>query len=234
MPIASCPSQMNSARPNAQRKDVTPGSIEGGRRCTDAHRKPWGNLPVPPNPFHWSASRTDATRRTKSSPSRLRFRPPPPLTFPFRVLPSGATSSYSRSVLGASSTLTSWRKRSRGPKRRFRKLRPFLFPTVHERFVQVDQAPKRRKSRSRAGPKKFAEPVSLSSPASADLPLPGTAFGLGFDLLALRARRKQQSNVCNKGVKGSRKDVAAICGNFFSQHFHSLSSNMWTRLWRGS
>src|SRR5207302_7475478 len=23
----------------------------------------WGNLPVPPDPFHWSASRTGATRR---------------------------------------------------------------------------------------------------------------------------------------------------------------------------
>jgi hypothetical protein len=85
-----------------------------------------------------------------------------------------------------------------------------------------------------AGPKKFAEPVSLSSTVSADLPLPGTAFGLGFDLLALRARRKQHTNGCGKAVKGSKKDVAAICGNFIFQRFHSLSSNMWTRLWRGS
>jgi hypothetical protein len=84
------------------------------------------------------------------------------------------------------------------------------------------------------GTKKFAEPVSLSSTVSADLPLPGTAFGLGFDLLALRARRKQHTNWCGKTVKGSKKDVAAICGNFFFQRFHSLSSNVWTRLWRGS
>jgi hypothetical protein len=81
---------------------------------------------------------------------------------------------------------------------------------------------------------KFTEPVALSSTASADLPLPGTAFGLGFDLLALRARRKQHTNVCDKRVKGSKKDVAAICGNFFFQRFHSISSNMWTRLWRRS
>jgi hypothetical protein len=164
----------------------------------------------------------------------LRFRPPPPLTFPFRVLPSEATSSYSRSVLGASSTLTSRRIRSRGPKRACAQFAHFSFYAAHERFVQVDQAPKKTKSRSRAGPKKFAEPVSLSSTVSADLPLPGTAFGLGFDLLALRARRKQHTNVCAKGVKGSKKDVPAICGNFFFQHFHSLSSNVWTRLWRGS
>jgi hypothetical protein len=55
----------------------------------------------------------------------------------------------------------------------------------------------KEKSRLSTGPKKFGEPVSLSSTASADLPLPGTAFGLGFDLLALRARRKQHTNVCN-------------------------------------
>src|SRR5262245_9014463 len=82
--------------------------------------------------------------------------------------------------------------------------------------------------------KQFAEPVSLSSPVSAVLPLPGTALGLGFVLLALRARRKQHTNACGKAVKGPEKDEAAICGNFSFQHFHSLSSNMWTRLWRGS
>ena len=39
---------------------------------------------------------------------------------------------------------------------------------------------------------RFAEPVALSSTESADLPLAGCAARLGFDLLALRARRKQQ------------------------------------------
>ncbi len=70
------------------------------------------------------------------------------------------------------------------------------------------------RGRDYTGPKKFAEPVSLSSTASADLPLAGTALGLGFDLLALRARRKQHINVCAKRVKGPETDVAAICGNF--------------------
>jgi hypothetical protein len=35
----------------------------------------------------------------------LRFRPPPPRTFAFRLLPSGAASTYSRSVLGARGNL---------------------------------------------------------------------------------------------------------------------------------
>ena len=43
------------------------------------------------------------------------------------------------------------------------------------------------------GPKKFAEPVTLSSIEPTDLWLPPTAARLDFDLLALRARRKQQA-----------------------------------------
>ena len=39
----------------------------------------------------------------------------------------------------------------------------------------------------------FAESISLSSTGSADLRLPPTAFASGFDLLALRARRKRKS-----------------------------------------
>src|SRR5262245_48592816 len=85
----------------------------------------------------------------------------------------------------------------------------------------------------RFGPKKFAEPVSLSSTASVDFPLPGTALGLGFDLLALCARRKTQSNVLAKRVKGSENDIPAICENFFFQHFHSRFCNLWTALWIG-
>ena len=112
---------------------------------------------------------------------------------------------------------------------RVRNLRTFLFPTPHEQIVQFDQ----KKIPPLGGTKKFGEPVSLSSTASADLPLPGTAFGLGFDLLALRARRKQHTNACDKWVKGSKKDVAAICAHFFFQHFHSSSSNVWIRVWRG-
>jgi len=96
-------------------KDRTPGSMDGGRKCIERIVMPWGNLPVPPNPLHWS-----------------RF---------------------------AGRTL-------------------------------------------RVGPKKFAEPGSLPSTASADLPLAGTAFRTGFVLLALRARRKQHTNALAQAVKG--------------------------------
>src|SRR5262249_31915893 len=46
----------------------------------------------------------------------------------------------------------------------------------------------------RAGPKIFAEPVTLSSTTPVDLPLPRTALRWGLVLLALRARRKRQPN----------------------------------------
>src|SRR6266568_3712948 len=100
------------------------------------------------------------------------------------------------------------------------------------RFPQTPSTGPLRGRTLRVGPKKFAEPVSLSSTASADLPLPGTALRSGFVLLALRARRKQHTNASSKPVKGSKKDVSAICGNFFFQRFHSLSYNVWKRLWR--
>src|SRR4051794_14560830 len=61
---------------------------------------------------------------------------------------------------------------------------------------------------------KFAEPVSLSSTDSADLPLPGTAFGTGFVLLALRARRKQHTNALPKRVKGGQKGRACNLRTF--------------------
>jgi len=40
---------------------------------------------------------------------------------------------------------------------------------------------------------RFAEPVALSSPRPADVSLPRTVARLGFDLLALRARRRSES-----------------------------------------
>src|SRR5207244_194659 len=92
--------------------------------------------------------------------------------------------------------------------------------------------PVRRRRVDAFGPKKFAEPVSLSSTASADFRLPATAFGLGFDLLALRARRKEESNVSSQAVKGPNQAMAAICGNFIFQHFHSPFCILWTALWK--
>src|SRR3954462_10733406 len=47
-----------------------------------------------------------ATRRPLfRSPSRFRFRPPAPMTFGFRLLPSLPASTYLRSVLGAKRNL---------------------------------------------------------------------------------------------------------------------------------
>jgi hypothetical protein len=81
----------------------------------------------------------------------------------------------------------------------------------------------------RVGPKKFAEPVSVSSTVFADLPLAGTAFELGFDLLRFRARRKRES----RGEPGpdqgprntSRPQFAEIQLSTFPQHAVQLVDN---------
>jgi hypothetical protein len=75
---------------------------------------------------------------TKSSPSRFPFRPPLPLTFPFRVQPSSSASTYSGPVLGARRNLG----RPPGPckgleTRRGRNLRKFNYPHVHSRPCSV-------------------------------------------------------------------------------------------------
>ena len=49
--------------------------------------------------------------------------------------------------------------------------------------------------------KKFTEPVALSSTQPADRPLPRRAFGLSFDLLALRARRRGNLSDRSQEVK---------------------------------
>ena len=54
------------------------------------------------------------------------------------------------------------------------------------------------------GPKKFAEPVAVSSTESADFRLPPTATGRGFDLLPLRARRKGDTTGRRRPPQGCR------------------------------
>jgi hypothetical protein len=57
----------------------------------------------------------------RNSASRLRFRPRHPLAFRLRVLPSGAASTYSRSVLAATTNLdaaNNLRKSSEGARHR--------------------------------------------------------------------------------------------------------------------
>jgi hypothetical protein len=77
-----------------------------------------------------------------------------------------------------------------------------------------------------ASDQKFTEPVALSSTASVDLPLPGTALGCDFVLLALRARCKQHTNVLAEMVKGVEEVVCANCALFFFQHPISDSCNV--------
>jgi hypothetical protein len=94
----------------------------------------WGNLPFPPDPSTGPASRTKRFAfGPKNSPSRFRFRPPLPLTFPFRVLPSDSVSTYLRSVLGAISTLTpeeGWSSGSKRPCPQFGEISLFNIPTA--------------------------------------------------------------------------------------------------------
>jgi hypothetical protein len=59
-------------------------------------------------------------------------------------------------------------------------------PAAGRPLIQTQRAPRR-------APFEFAESISLSSTGSADLRLPPTAFASGFDLLALRTRRRQES-----------------------------------------
>ena len=67
----------------------------------------------------FGARRRSARNGTKGSPSRVRFRPPPPSTFRpppcgFRVRPPVTTSTYSRPVLGARRTLRIGQGRRKG------------------------------------------------------------------------------------------------------------------------
>src|SRR6478736_4215635 len=79
------------------------------------------------------------------------------------------------------------------------------------------------------GPKKFAESVSVSSTVFADLPLAGTAFELGFDLLRFRARRKRESRApagADQGLeKTQRPQFAEIQLSTFPQQGVQLVDN---------
>src|SRR5215475_12450067 len=58
---------------------------------------------------------------------------------------------------------------------------------------------------TRTGPKKFTEPVALSSTSPVNLRLPPTALGSGFDLLALRARCKREATHAAGVDQGARE-----------------------------
>jgi hypothetical protein len=123
------------------------------------------------------------SRTKKNSASRWRFRPPSPRTFALRLLPSGAASTYSRSVLAARSNLPTARANARGRR------------NGNAQFAKSSARSGLRSLSCRAlyrsGPE-FSEPVALSSTVPANLRLPPRALGSGFDLLALRARCKRE------------------------------------------
>ena len=87
---------------------------------------------------HEPAQRPTRAYWTISSPSRFPFRPPLPLTFPFRVQPSRSASTYSGPVLGARRNLGRRPGPCKGSKtRRGRNLRKFNYPHVHSRPCSV-------------------------------------------------------------------------------------------------
>ena len=131
----------------------------------------------------------------KNSPSRFRFRPPFPPAFGFRLLPPGWASVYLRSVLGARGRLgLEGRVRKGSESETFRNLRQAnLLPVL----ATSDQ--------------KFAEPVSLSSTLPTGLRLPPSAARMGFDLLALRARRKKETRVLTApDARAPRNEISRI------------------------
>src|SRR3954452_22582070 len=79
------------------------------------------------------------------------------------------------------------------------------------------------------GPKKFADPVSVSSTVFDDLSLAGSAFELGFDLLRFRARRKRESRGRSMPDQGPRKtsrpQFAEIQFSTFPQQLVQLVDN---------
>ena len=165
-PTDIIPSQRKSASPKAQRKEITPRSIEGGLRCNSRrcynHTRvvPWASaevsfssanvLALSPSPGPWPG-----TTRTRVSPSRFRFRPPLPPTLGFRLRSPGVTSTYSRSVLGAGGTLGARPGPFKTPLPRFVcNLRKVQFSTFPQQTLQLVE--KRAVSLPGAGSKRFA------------------------------------------------------------------------------
>src|SRR5947199_2294417 len=73
----------------------------------------------------------------------------------------------------------------------------------------------------------FAESISLSSTGSADLRLPPTAFASGFDLLALRARRRWESRRGQVPPQEVPERKGRNLHPFKFPHFHSKPCSLW-------
>ena len=138
------PSLVKSSACGAENKFLFPWLR--GTRCVKASppERRRGSARGRGRPIH-SVGRLNqrAPRRAPfGSPSRFRFRPPAPLTFGFRLLPSLPASTYLRSVLGADRNLgedKSFRKRSE--RRKGRNLQKFNFPHFHSRPCSLWKAP---------------------------------------------------------------------------------------------
>ena len=123
-------------------------SLAARARCTGRGRTPTGRhgrlgrcsgggsaLPEDPNGERGGNTRAQGSERDhKNSPSRFRFRPPFPLTFAFRLLPSDSVSTYLRSVLGARRNLTSRQGRSRDRKRSWPQFAEISFFNISTAF----------------------------------------------------------------------------------------------------
>jgi len=146
------PSLVKSSARGAENKFLFPWLR--GARCVKASppERRRGSARGRGRPIH-SVGRLNqrAPRRAPfGSPSRFRFRPPAPLTFGFRLLPSLPASTYLRSVLGANGNLgevRSFRKRSK--RRKERNLQGFNYPHFHSRPCSLWKEVRRRHLESR-------------------------------------------------------------------------------------
>jgi hypothetical protein len=82
-----------------------------------------------------------------------------------------------------------------------------------------------------SGGRTFVEPIPLPSTDPIDFRLPATALKIGFDLLASRTRRRQdtkaRSSRIQEGSRAEKWELFAICKLFFFPHFHSYQCNLW-------
>src|SRR5581483_8995400 len=196
-------------------------------RAARAARAPARPVAGPPPP-DYTARRAEvpgARRSTKNSPSRWRFRPPPPRTIGLATYRSpGAASTYSRSVLGARGNLGGGEIPCKRPAAAI----AALCAHFRKNGIPLPALLRPRKGRDQ----KFSEPVALSSTSPAnhrpcDLPVPGS----GFDLLALRARCNGEANRPRAPVQGRPDTISTQFAGGGLSTFPRLSPALGTSLW---
>ncbi len=78
---------------------------------------------------------------------------------------------------------------------------------------------------------KFTEPVALSSTSPVNLWLPPRALGSGFDLLALRARCKNESTGSDVSPQAPSTRICRILRARDCPHFHGFCRGLGRTLW---